>query len=429
MRVCIFEDLTVSQLEPMTLTRPVFELICGQTSLKVKHARHFGIASPGAILRPILADAYGEQRPGCPVNDESWLRQDDGPLVLVNGRWLPPAGMFPRAIEPCVGLVEGEIAYVICRPNASHELAYSTLEDDLDDLRDRLPCHDAGGKMVRHLWDLVHWNADELTADWAALGTRPTSIERMPALVGPADRLAIHPSARLDPMIVADTTAGPIVIDRDAVISAFTRIEGPCYIGPGTQVFGAKIRAGTTIGPQCRIGGEVECSIVQGHSNKYHDGFLGHAYVGEWVNLGAGTSNSDLRNDYGEVRVIVEGLSVRTGYTKVGCFIGDHTKAGLGILFNTGSNIGAFCNLLPNGEFLPRYIPSFASYWNGELVDRAYPALLFQTADEVMRRRGMVLTETLAALYLHVFEQTAVERRRVLREAEHRLYHHGRRSA
>ena len=101
--------------------------------------------------------------------------------------------------------------------------------------------------------------------------------------------------------MVADTTGGPVVIDREAVVTAFTRLEGPCYIGPRTQVHGAKIRAGTTLGPDCRIGGEVEASIVQGHSNKYHDGFLGHAYLGEWVNLGAGTQNSDLRNDYGEV--------------------------------------------------------------------------------------------------------------------------------
>ena len=166
-----------------------------------------------------------------------------------------------------------------------------------------LPPVNAGGRMVGYLWDLVAWNGEQITQDFehdsARLGVGAPSREV--AVVGPSERLLIDPTARIEPMVVIDTTGGPVVIDREAVVTAFTRIEGPCYIGPQTQVFGAKIRAGTTLGPQCRVGGEVECSIVHGHANKYHDGFLGHSYVGEWVNLGAGTINSDLRNDYGRV--------------------------------------------------------------------------------------------------------------------------------
>ena len=139
-------------------------------------------------------------------------------------------------------------------------------------------------------------------------------------------------------MVVADTTHGPVVIGAGAVVTAFTRLEGPCAVGRGTQRLGAKVRAGTTLGPNCRIGGEVEASIVQGHTNKYHDGFLGHAYVGEWVNLGAGTANSDLRNDYGEVtRAAHGGPGGRPGQAKVGCFLGDHTRTGLGRMLNTGT--------------------------------------------------------------------------------------------
>src|SRR5439155_13041733 len=108
---------------------------------------------------------------------------------------------------------------------------------------------------------------------------------------------------------------------------------------------------------------------IQGYTNKYHEGFLGHSYVGEWVNLAAGTYNSDLRNDYGEITVVVAGRPVATGLLKVGCFLGDHTKTGLATLFNTGTNAGLFCNLLPTGMFLPRYLPSFCSCWNGTLVE------------------------------------------------------------
>src|SRR5207248_8637716 len=134
--------------------------------------------------------------------------------------------------------------------------------------------------------------------------------------------LLIHPSARIDPMVVAATTGGPVVIGPGAVVHAFTRLEGPCAVGPGTQLFGAKVRAGTTLGPHCRVGGEVECSVVQGYSNKYHDGFLGHSHVGEWVNLAAGTITGDLRFDYRPVTVPLDGRDVPSGRVKVGSYFG-----------------------------------------------------------------------------------------------------------
>jgi UDP-N-acetylglucosamine diphosphorylase/glucosamine-1-phosphate N-acetyltransferase len=230
----------------------------------------------------------------------------------------------------------------------------------------------------------------------------------------------IDPSAKIDPLVFADTTGGPVVIDREAVVTAFTRLEGPCYVGPRTQVDGAKIRAGTTLGPECRIGGEVEASIVQGYSNKHHDGFLGHAYVGEWVNLGAGTQNSDLRNDYAAVSVLVNGRVVNSGRTKVGCYLGDHTKAGLATLLNTGSNAGIFCNLLPSGGLLPKYVPSFSSVWNGSLVENSDLPALLRTAARVMQRRGRTLTEAQQRLYALAFEQTAPLRKLAIREAESR---------
>jgi UDP-N-acetylglucosamine diphosphorylase/glucosamine-1-phosphate N-acetyltransferase len=211
-----------------------------------------------------------------------------------------------------------------------------------------------------------------------------------------------------------------VVIDLEAEVTAFTRLEGPCYVGPRTHVLGAKVRGGTTLGPDCRVGGEVEASVIHGHSNKYHDGFLGHSYVGEWVNLGAGTSNSDLRNDYGEVTVTLAGRRVPTGLTKVGCFLGDHTKTGLGTLLNTGTVAGMFCNLLPSGSFLPKSIPSFCTWWNGGLAEQADLPGLLRTAAEVMRRRGAVFGEAHAALFRALYDQSAPERRQALREAEQR---------
>ncbi len=234
------------------------------------------------------------------------------------------------------------------------------------------------------------------------------------------DRLAIHETARVDPYTVFDTTNGPITIAAGAWIQPFTRVEGPCYVGRDTQLFRANVRGGTTIGPNCRIGGEVEASIVHGHSNKYHEGFLGHAYVGEWVNLGAITSNSDLRNDYGEVHVPLAGDPVATGQAKVGCFIGDHTRTGLGSMLNTGTAIGVMCNVLPAGLLLPKHIPSFTAVLYGRVAPGFPLDQLFATAETVMGRRGKAFADAERQLYLDLHEQTRLERERAFQKAPDR---------
>jgi UDP-N-acetylglucosamine diphosphorylase/glucosamine-1-phosphate N-acetyltransferase len=416
MRVCLFEDPAVANLEPLTATRPAFELLCGQTSLAGRQCRHFAPCELGLLVRPHLADLTRLSHPGTPVNDLAWLRA--APAILANARWLPPSGAAIDLNGPCVALVGDEVAYAVVSPEQLIYCSANTIMDCLETWKNTLPQRAAGGRILAYPWELVEHNGEQLVRDFQR--GRDVSCPAGLAVVGPRDRVLVDPSARIDPLVVVDTTAGPVVIDQEAAVTSFSRLEGPCYVGPRTHVLGATIRSGTTLGPDCRLGGEVEASIVHGHSNKYHDGFLGHSYVGEWVNLGAGTSNSDLRNDYGEVTVIVNGRPVPTGQSKVGCFIGDHVKTGLATLLNTGSNIGAFANLLPSGTLLPRYVPAFASWWNGALTDRADLPRLLETAATVMRRRGVAFTEAHAALYRALVDATAAERRRVLREAEQR---------
>lgn len=419
MRLCLFED-RAEQLEPLSLTRPVFDLLCGITSLGAKLLTRFSAAERGVWVRPALEDLCRTQYPELHVNDTAWLRA--GEVLLVNGRWLAPAEAFDVPAAPCVGMIGGEVAFAVLTAAQLADVGAGDLPALLRRWSETLPVCAAPGKLVCFPWDLVDQNAEQIVADFDALrlAERAAPAPAQLAVVGPAERLWVDPSARLDPLIVADTTQGPVIIDHHAVITAFTRLEGPCYIGPRTQVFGAKVRAGTTLGPQCRIGGEVEASIVHGHSNKYHDGFLGHSYVGEWVNLGAGTHNSDLRNDYGPVTVTIAGRAIGSGLSKVGCFLGDHTKTGLGTLINTGTSVGAFCNLLPAGRFAPKYIPSFASWWNGALAETTTLEPALATARLAMKRRGVALTEAHQALYARLYDATAAERRRVLRDAEQR---------
>jgi UDP-N-acetylglucosamine diphosphorylase/glucosamine-1-phosphate N-acetyltransferase len=419
MRVCFFEDRGVVDFEPLTLTRPAFELLCGQTTLGTKQCRYFAPCEVGAIVRPQLADLYRACHPDTPVNDLPWLRA--APTILVNARWLPPPGLAVDLPDPCVALVGDEVAYAVLGDDRLTYCSSNTLEDCLETWKNTLPHCPAGGKLLRYPWELVDANGEQLGLDFEC--RPPVQSPARPggyAVLGPAERLVIDPTAQVEPMVVIDTRGGPVVIEAEAVVTAFSRLEGPCYVGAQAQVLGAKIRGSTTLGPNCRVGGEVEASIFHGYSNKYHDGFLGHSYVGEWVNIGAGTSNSDLRNDYGEVSVVVAGRRVPTGLTKVGCFLGDHTKTGLGTLLNTGTSVGVFCNLLPSGSLLPKYIPSFCSWWNGGLSDQEDLPGLLQTAAEVMRRRGVPFSEVQAALFRTLFDQSAPERRRALREAEQR---------
>lgn len=412
MRVCLFEDQAVAGLEPIALTRPAFALLCGCTALGDKQFHHFAATSAAAVVRPALAPLLPDT---LAVNDPEWLAL--GAAILVNARWLPPPEPAPEPTTAHVGLVEDEVAYAVLPPELLADLTPDTVDACLARWKKTLPAQPAGGQLFRHLWEVVDANADAIRQDAASLqGPENDTV----AVVGPREHLHVDPSARVEPYVVADTTNGPVVVDADAVISAFSRLEGPCYVGPRSQVLGAKVRAGTTLGPECRIGGEVECSIVQGYANKYHDGFLGHAYVGAWVNLGAGTQNSDLRNDYGEVRVMVNGRLMATGRTKVGGLIGDHTKTGLGCLLNTGSNIGPFCHLLPTGELLPRHLPPFSAVLGGAVIENDDVDGLLATARAAMSRRGRPLTAEQEAFYRRLFEQTMLDRNRALREAERR---------
>jgi UDP-N-acetylglucosamine diphosphorylase / glucose-1-phosphate thymidylyltransferase / UDP-N-acetylgalactosamine diphosphorylase / glucosamine-1-phosphate N-acetyltransferase / galactosamine-1-phosphate N-acetyltransferase len=426
MRLCLVEDHAVAGLEPLTLTRPAYELRLGGMTLgdKIKNAFKCISERPsiGATLRPHLAAIQRERDPETIVNDATWL--GSGALVVANARWVPPIDFEPPATDSTwIGLCDGEPACAFVGPELAAALEWGATDAWFDDLSEEATCRDVGGDWIRRPWDLVAQNPNHIARDFGAMNQVGASEKHLAtlALVGPADQIFIHESARIDPYTVFDTTSGPITIEAGVWVQPFTRIEGPCHVGPGTQLFRASIRGGVTLGPNCRIGGEVEASIVHGHSNKYHEGFLGHSYVGEWVNLGAITSNSDLRNDYGAVSVPLQGDPVPTGQTKVGCFIGDHTRTGLGSMLNTGTALGVMCNVLPAGPLLPKHVPSFTSVLHGRVAPGFSLEQLMTTARTVMSRRGKVFTQLEEQLYVDLFEQTVLERERAFqRSHDHR---------
>ncbi len=261
---------------------------------------------------------------------------------------------------------------------------------------------------IRSIWELVHQNPLALVRDAKFLKSQtkqlvdPASL-RFIAIQNP-DQLYLHPGAKIGAGVVLDCTDGPIMIEEGAHIMPHSTIIGPVFIGKDSIVkVGSKIYGGTTIGPVSKVGGEIENSIVQGYSNKQHDGYLGHSFLGEWVNLGAGTNTSDLKNDYSPVRVTVEGEVFDTGSLFVGLMMGDHSKSAIGTQFNTGTAVGVSCNIFGEG-FPPKWIPSFS--WGGanEMVTYRYEKAI-AVAKAVVARRNVTMSNEEDAMMRELFNR------------------------
>lgn len=418
MHILVFEDAGVSRLGPLAQTRPVFGLRCGATTLLDRLMRTLAANEVGLLVRPEMAALARFLWPNVAVNDNAWLTSTD--VLVVNGRWLAPASLPLLFNGHGVGVIKDEVAFALVPASEVIDRSVEDLSWHLADWQERFPTQPAGGVLIDRPWDLVEHNARALEEDGRFWQThRETIVPEGATLIGPADRVFADPGARVEPLALIDTRHGPVILDRGVVVQAFSRLEGPCYVGPDTHVLAGRIK-GASIGPQCRIGGEVEVSIVHGFSNKAHEGFLGHSYVGEWVNLGAGTQTSDLRNDYGKVPVTITGKRVDTGLMKVGSFIGDHTKTSINTLFNTGSVCGPFAMLVTAGSLLPRNLPAYSQVMNNQITERTDLGQMFRTAKTMMGRRGIPWTEAHEDFFLDLYERTAAERRQILGESERR---------
>jgi UDP-N-acetylglucosamine diphosphorylase / glucose-1-phosphate thymidylyltransferase / UDP-N-acetylgalactosamine diphosphorylase / glucosamine-1-phosphate N-acetyltransferase / galactosamine-1-phosphate N-acetyltransferase len=194
-----------------------------------------------------------------------------------------------------------------------------------------------------------------------------------------------------------DTSHGPIWIDDGATIRSFTRLAGPSYIGRRSVVLGGTVAA-VSIGPVCKVHGELAESVCLGYTNKQHDGHIGHAYLGRWVNLGAETTNSDLKNNYGAIRIWTPQGEMDTGEIKLGCLLGDHVKTGIGLLLNTGTVVGAGSNLF-GAAMPPKYVPPF-SWGSGDELTAFRSDKFLQVAERAMGRRGVELGDGMRRVLL-----------------------------
>ena len=416
-KIILFEDEGYRALLPLALSRPVFELRCGIFTLRERIAAMFG-AQPSAICRSYLANIYGAGR--WPLG----LLGERAPLTFVNGRsldipWLPCLREEPidtiYITDGGPGVLNGTLLLgARLSPALTSAVLFYLLHQEgelaLNELRRFARVVEVEATLLTFPWDMIVANGQQITDDLPLLKAATqwdTSLAQSLAdahiVVYNPSQVYIHPDAKLIGPLVLDARDGPIVIDA-ATIEPFSFIQGPTAIGAGSLIASARLRGETTIGPICRIGGEVEASIVQGYSNKHHDGFLGHSYLGEWVNIGAMTTNSDLKNTYGSIRVVLDGFGqLDSGQLKLGCFLSDHVKLGIGVHLNGGAVIGTGSNIF-GVHFAPKTVPPFT--WGGELFSEYEIDRMIGVARKVTARRKIVLSSEQEALLRAVFAMT-----------------------
>jgi UDP-N-acetylglucosamine diphosphorylase/glucosamine-1-phosphate N-acetyltransferase len=397
MQYVIFEDGGYRSFGPLTVLRPTFDLRCGALLLREKlEVRRPG--QPRALVpRSVLAEVVAEEYP---VRGADALT--DGPTVFLSARVVVDDGLLDSIGElaGATVLTSGGVGIGAVLPGGPREAidALAGSGGDLSALSiDRST--EVPARVVRYPWELVHLTAEEIAADAAALG----APGRIGATVHPgahlieSARIGLGPGADVGPGAVLDARGGDVLIGAGVRIEPNAYVAGPVAIGVESVVrAGAQIRGGTSIGPGCKVGGEIAESVLHSNSNKQHGGFLGHSYVASWVNLGAGTSNSDLKNNYGTVRVEIGGEVIDTGSMFVGATIGDHSKTAIGTTLNTGTVVGIFANVVASG-FPPKAIRSFSWGTDEGFVDYDVERAI-ETARRVMARREEELSAAAEAV-------------------------------
>lgn len=385
--VIVFEDDGYANLLPLLFWRSVFELRVGRKIMLDRIAQRLGSPIGGVWTREWMA-CVAAQRCGAPAN-----QRVNGDTVLINGRWLFDEA--PTIADgPCVGMLDGHVAYIVCDADLAQKLAPADLTDATrrDLTLAGVPRVEAEGSMVCYPWDIITGLTDQLVGDWSP-GDAVIETEIDPRLtLEPADQIHVGRRTVIHPTAVVDAEGGPIFISDDVRIGPYAIVEGPIYIGPGTQISPHSwLHGGNVIGPVCKLGGEIHGCVIDGYTNKQHGGFLGHSYVGSWVNIGAGCVNSDLKNTYGRVRVPINRREVDTGLQFFGAVIGDHAKIGINATIPTGAVIGMSATIATT-HVIPKFVPSFA-WLTDDGLKRGDPGRLLDAAVQMMVRRGIDMTD------------------------------------
>jgi UDP-N-acetylglucosamine diphosphorylase / glucose-1-phosphate thymidylyltransferase / UDP-N-acetylgalactosamine diphosphorylase / glucosamine-1-phosphate N-acetyltransferase / galactosamine-1-phosphate N-acetyltransferase len=356
---------------PFAGVRPIAELRAGIWRIRERWEAAAGTDATAILGTHATGFSEGDEPPTLPPTEI------EGPAV-VGASWFAPTGV---PISPAAGTLRlvhrnETVGWVVPhgeRWSGPHEKG-AALEVE--------------GVGLRGTYDLLTALESLLTADCADFLAAPhAGVPGGSIVLGDGSHL-VSLRAAVEPGVVFDLRQGPVVLDHGAEVRSGTRIEGPTYVGPSTRVLGGFIR-GSVFGPECRVRGEVAVSVFLGFANKSHDGFVGHSVVGPWVNLGAGTTTSNLKNTYGPVRLEVDGELIETGRTNLGTLFGDHAKTAIGTMLATGTVVSAGANVFGTPT-PPKYIPPFA--WGCSGSERMSEDGFLRVAERVMARRNVAFS-------------------------------------
>lgn len=383
----LYDDEVARVFEPFSLTRPTSELRAGALLLRERWELALGMRTSGVICAPHLKDF-----------DEPWgARAASGVLrkgsIVANSRCAVPLGPIQAGEVWRCG--DQLAAVVLNRDVDTEEFERGRLGlDQLTSAGARVVV--IQGSWMNHVWDFIGHLPVMLSDDITALIANRTY--KGSAIAGAAGGGSAHVAfaedgATIEPHVYVDASAGPVLIRRGATIQAFTRLAGPCLVGPDSIV-GVDRVSGSSIGENCRVHGELSSSILLGHANKNHDGFVGHSYLGRWSNLGAGTITSNLKNTYGTVQLWTPVGERDTGLQFLGTLFGDHAKTGIGTSLTTGTVIGAGANVYGSVS-PPKVVAPFA--WGDQPPYSTYRSEKFlEVARRVMSRRHVDLSSAQA---------------------------------
>jgi UDP-N-acetylglucosamine diphosphorylase/glucosamine-1-phosphate N-acetyltransferase len=320
--------------------------------------------------------------------------------ILINASFLPNEVLVEmiQSLEKNQAIFKGEEVIAFFTNDTQEEVDFDTYE--IIDYAEE-------GLRIEHTWDIFAKNDAAIREDFELLTEGRTSqpIPKSVNLINP-ENIFIEKGAKLE-FVTLNASTGPIYIGYNSEIMEGSVIRGPFALCEEAQVkLATKVYGATTVGPHCRIGGEVNNSVLFGYSNKGHDGFLGNSVLGEWCNIGADSNNSNLKNNYEAVRLWsyeTEGFA-KTGLQFCGLMMGDHSKCGINTMFNTGTVVGVSTNIFGSG-FPRNFVPSFS--WGGATGFTTYlTKKAFETARIAMSRRQVEFTEEDARILEHVFEET-----------------------
>jgi hypothetical protein len=400
LQICIFEDQNYTSLFPLTFLRPAYDLLMGQSKLAYKVMNRFPESFLTLHARPYVKGYIKRYYPNASFN----IVNQSAPCWFINGRTVMDDYLFS----------------LISQSDLSHNLLLIQKGVIIAAYLNGM-----GLSTMKYLLESIPSNQDLITALRPLAITK--DIEDVTILSAPEHIITLNPKAIMkdfsnqnyygiikgdvhafavlyeennifidmgtivEDFVVIDARKGPVFIEENVIIESHSRLEGPLYVGANSHILGGKIKV-SSIGPYSKVCGEVSHSVIQGYSNKAHHGFLGHSWLGDWVNLGANTTVSNLKNNYKPVQLLWENQARESSETFLGSFIGDHSKTSIGTLLNTGTMVG-FASVLLESQLHPKFISPFSWGKSGQYTKHDLLKLL-QTAEQVMKRRGFSLSES-----------------------------------